>query len=223
MRITEIPLGMVSAYLIHTDNKAILVDTGMPGHGNKIMAKIDSIGIKPGEVILIAITHSHQDHIGGIHEVRQLITAPAAVQKEDAPYLQEGKSAPVIPQSGLGRLAVKATGANKAKEIIPPLYPKIVVEEEYDLEQLGFPGKLLHTPGHTAGAMTVYIPELKAACIGDLLMRSLFIFGRAGLPKIAQSQETVIRSLEKLLTLDIETFYASHGGAVPRKDVERLV
>jgi glyoxylase-like metal-dependent hydrolase (beta-lactamase superfamily II) len=152
-----------------------------------------------------------------------LSTAPAAIQKEDAPYLQEGRSAPVIPQSGLGKLLVKATGADKAKEIVPPLFPKLIVEDRYDLEEIGLTGKLVHTPGHTAGGLTVYIPELRAACIGDLLMRSLFIFGRAGLPKIAESHETVVRSLEKLLALDIETFYASHGGAIPRKDVERLV
>ncbi len=223
MQITEISLGMVSAYLVHNEQSAILVDTGMPGHGNKILAKIASLAIKPEAVKLIVITHSHEDHIGGVHELREQIVAPVAIQKEAAPYIQEGKSAPVVPQSGLGRLLVKMTGAGKDKEIIPPLYPGIVVEDAYDLQELGFDGQLLHTPGHTAGAMSLYLPELKAACIGDLLMRGMFIFGRAGLPKIADSLETVKTSLKKLLDLDIEMFYASHGGAIPRQDVEKLI
>lgn len=223
MHITEISLGMVSSFLVHQNEKAILVDAGMPGHGNKILEKIESVGLTPDSIALIVITHSHQDHIGGIHEVRHLITAPVAIQKEDAPYLQEGKSAPVIPQSGLGTLLVNASGAGSEREIIPPLFPQITVDEEYSLDEFGFEGTLLHTPGHTAGAMSVYLPKAKAACIGDLVMRSLFIFGRPGLPKIAESQETVKKSLRKLLDLGVESFYASHGGMIKRNRIERFL
>ena len=52
-----------NAFLIKTDNKNILIDTG---YGRNLFDNIDKYSIKPEEIDIILITHMHGDHIGGM-------------------------------------------------------------------------------------------------------------------------------------------------------------
>ena len=54
-----------NCYIIHNNKYALIVDPG--SEGEKIISKIDSLGVK---VIGILITHYHFDHIGALEEVR---------------------------------------------------------------------------------------------------------------------------------------------------------
>ena len=53
----------INAFLIETDNKAILVDAGL---GKKLLANLEACKKLPESIDAILLTHMHGDHIGGL-------------------------------------------------------------------------------------------------------------------------------------------------------------
>jgi glyoxylase-like metal-dependent hydrolase (beta-lactamase superfamily II) len=51
------------------DDELTLVDTGLEGAGEEILAALQSLGRRPDELTRILITHADRDHVGGLAEV----------------------------------------------------------------------------------------------------------------------------------------------------------
>ncbi|HKB47366.1 MAG TPA: MBL fold metallo-hydrolase, partial [Ktedonobacterales bacterium] len=54
-----------SAYLIVEPEGLTVIDTGLPGSGDKIVRYLRRIGQEAGAVRRILLTHQHADHVGG--------------------------------------------------------------------------------------------------------------------------------------------------------------
>ncbi len=67
--------------------------------------------------------------------------------------------------------------------------------------------QVLHTPGHTPGHLSFYFPEEKVLFSGDLDMVK---FGPYYGDK-ASSIDATIESLERLATIEVETYLSAHG------------
>ncbi len=60
-----VPSSM-SCFLLQTEGKNILLDTGLGAPTSQLFQKLEELGVKPDELGLIYITHLHPDHIGGM-------------------------------------------------------------------------------------------------------------------------------------------------------------
>ena len=89
LSVIPIKLGLVKSFIIKGD-KAVIVDTGYPGNGERILDNLRKNGIEPSDVSLIIITHGHIDHYGSADELRKLTGAPVAMHRADAEYLKKG-------------------------------------------------------------------------------------------------------------------------------------
>lgn len=57
----------VNAFLVQTDGKNVLIDTGLGGGlGGEIVHSLALLNISPADIDIILITHMHFDHIGGL-------------------------------------------------------------------------------------------------------------------------------------------------------------
>src|SRR5438270_3443529 len=112
----------------------------------------------------IVITHAHIDHVAGAHKLRALTEAPVYMNERDMELLD-----------GLD-VQAKWLGVDT-----PPRTPVDVPAYDGSVLRLG-PAEfhVLHTPGHTQGSLSLWIPEENKLIAGDTLFRDSI--GRTDLP-----------------------------------------
>ena len=147
------------------------------------------------QVKAIVITHAHIDHIGGAQKLKAATGAPVYLNHNDT-FLYDA----LDMQAGwLG--------------IPTPARTEIDSElRDGDLLQLGAAELLaLHTPGHTPGSVSLWIPSENKLIAGDTLFRDSI--GRTDLPG-GDGRKILDSIREKLLTLPEDAIVIpGHGGA----------
>lgn len=130
----------------------------------------------------IVITHAHIDHIGGAQKLKAATGAPVYMNENDAALCDQLE----IQAAWLGMKPPERT------EIDTPA-------REGDVLNLGAtPFHVLHTPGHTQGSISLWIPAENKVIAGDTLFRDSI--GRTDLP--GGDGRQILRSIQgKLLTL----------------------
>jgi hydroxyacylglutathione hydrolase len=145
------------------------------------------------KVTAILITHAHIDHIGGAQKLKQATGAPVYMNANDL----ELKKMLGIQASWLG--------------MPEPEQPEIDVPIKEGDRLIVGPAEfhVLHTPGHTQGSVSLWIPSEGKLVAGDTLFRDSI--GRTDLP--GGDGHQILRSIrDKLLPLPPETIVIpGHG------------
>jgi hydroxyacylglutathione hydrolase len=206
--IITVNFGFVKSYIIIGEKNLILIDTGLPGSTNKIIKKIEETGFKTDQVSLIILTHAHLDHLGSVKQLQKITGAKVAIHKNDAPYLIEGKSAEVTPISGFGKLIMWMV-KNRSR-IIDGTKPDILIEDEIGLYDYGVKGKVLSTPGHTEGSVSIFLDSGK--CLTGDTIGSTFRKPTYGM--FCNDINMLKESIVKIKNSNAKEVYLSHGGKI---------
>jgi hydroxyacylglutathione hydrolase len=89
-----------------------------------------------------------------------------------------------------------------------PIDPDIIVKERYEIEKKDPVVYLIHTPGHTAGSMSVIVDNVHAI-VGDTMFN---IFPHTVFPPFANDVHALLESWQKLIETGCTHFYPGHGG-----------
>ena len=202
--IHQVPLGVSNAYLLESDASLVLVDAGLPGSADAILAAVDALGKPP---TLIYITHAHVDHYGSANAIRAATGAPIAVHQADAATMAAGES-PLGQIRDLDWVSDTTLPLiERAIAILEPTEPDIILEDGDRLDEYGLDGYVLHTPGHTPGSSTLIVDD-QYAFAGDLVSAT-------GSPHAQNSYAfswlRVAESLARLQELDPTLTFAGHG------------
>jgi glyoxylase-like metal-dependent hydrolase (beta-lactamase superfamily II) len=218
MRITRIKLSFSNAYLVQ-DRHTILVDTGMPGEERKILRAAQKAGVKASDIRLILHTHGHVDHAGSTAALAKLLGVPTAGHCADEALLRTGRMNPLQPLRLEARLIKPLVD-----KPFPPAAPDLLVDETTDLAEFGVQGRLLETPGHTAGSISLLLPNGEAI-VGDVMMGGFMggnlLGSRPNCHYFADNLAAVRQSIHALLAAGVKTFYVGHGGPLARDAVAR--
>lgn len=215
---------MINCFLIKGEKKHILVDTGVPNSETKIIKQLKKHNIKPEDIGLIIITHGHIDHFGSAKELKDILKIPILMHGFDKVALQTGKSMfeTLKPNHKIWDIVLKP---KLAKDTASPCLPDVVLDEneEYDLSIYGIKGKVIHTPGHTPGSLSVVL-ENGEAIIMDLASSGILLGGiifnsRMKHPPFHDNLDQVKKSINKILSLKTEKFYLGHGNPVSKKSL----
>lgn len=203
--VIPIRLGFVKSFLIKGDGSLILVDTGTPGSEQRFVNRIKRLGFNPSQISLIIITHAHNDHSGSVKELKKITGAKVAVHKDDARFLINGESAEITPSSKIGR--VLAYFIKNGKTRFDGVIPDILIENEMGLNSFGIKGKVISTPGHTLGSISIVLDSGKCI-LADILMS----IGSLSYSCFSNNVAMLKDSLLKIINLNVKEVYISHGG-----------
>jgi len=210
MEIHPLSARGVNCYLIK-DEGLVLVDGGMPKWGKKLSKQLGDLSIEPKDISLLLVTHGHWDHIGSASQVKAMTDCEVAINHREKDWLEQGlKVTP--PGVGLwGKLIALFSRLYSRLVKFPGTPADLALEDEdFSLEPYGIPGKVIHTPGHTAGSMSLLL-DSGEAFVGDLAMNGLPLRIGPGMPAVAEDIDTVRESWQLLLDRGATWIYPGHG------------
>lgn len=213
-RIHPITLGVDHCYILQ-DEGCIMIDGGSPKQAKSFLEALEKLPVEPEDVQLIVLTHGHWDHVGSAKDIKGITGAELALHQQEKDWLE--KSLKPLPPgvTTWGHMFVKIMALFMPFVHIPATDVDIVLgDEELSLARYGIPGKIIHTPGHSMGSVSVSL-ETGAAFVGDLAMGEFPLRLSPGLPIMAEDMQKVRESWRVLLDAGTQTIYPAHGKPFP--------
>jgi glyoxylase-like metal-dependent hydrolase (beta-lactamase superfamily II) len=203
-------LNFVNCYLVREADGFSLIDTGLPGSADDILAAARQLG---APIRRIVITHAHMDHVGSVDALVEKL-GPDKVE-----LVSNARSVPLLrkpPNTSLqaNEPQVKIKGGVRTINAQPTL---LLAEGDLigSLRAIDTPG---HLPGHLSFLDerdgTLYAGDA-LICKGGLTVSGFapwfFPFPNFG----TWDKATAVASAKKLLAYPIELFASGHGAIQP--------
>jgi glyoxylase-like metal-dependent hydrolase (beta-lactamase superfamily II) len=208
-RIPTAPADFINSYLLQGDDGTlVLVDAGMRGAHTKILGALAGLGLAPGDVTHLLLSHAHNDHTGGARKVVDATSAQVQTHEREAVYVREGRMPAVDPSTRGGRLMARLPGRATG-------FAEVGVDgtfEDGDVLPVAGGITVVHTPGHTPGHCSFLHPR------SGVLITADAIFNVRGLRYSFRNSCTDVRlsraSAQRLGELDFEVAGFTHGAHV---------
>lgn len=220
--IHQLSLGVCNCYLIKEEG-LILVDAGSPNQGEKFLKQLKDLSIEPKDISLILLTHGHFDHIGSANELKKLTGGKVAINQHEKDWVEQALK-PIPPGISLwGKIFGTILKMYVSLLNFPGTPVDLVLEDkEFSLESYGIHGKVLYTPGHSSGSMSILL-DTGDAFVGDSAMNGLPMRIGAGMPVFAEDIGALKESWRLLLTRGAKWIYPAHGKPFKADVLEKLL
>lgn len=193
----------------------IVIDGGDPQKIQKFKYGLEKASIKPEEIRLIILTHGHWDHVGSAKDIKDFTRAKILLHRRDMHLLDCFPPAQPPGFTPWGKFIIAALKLSTRSTRIPTFEVDIVAgDEQISLVDYGIPGRVIHTPGHSWGSVSVLL-DSGEVFVGDLAMNMFPIRLSPGLPPFGDDIQMIRDSWRKLLTLGAKTVYPAHGKPFP--------
>lgn len=179
-------------YLIDASESLVLVDSGVGLNTEKIVENVKEAGYNPEYIEYLIGTHKHIDHIGGNRFFKDSFNCKVVMHELDAEAVESGDQF--------------TTGAQLYGVTLRPCKVDMKINQTTDLNvgQLNF--KLIHTPGHTPGSISVLLEKG-----GNRILFGQDIHGPIE-PSWGSDIDQYCRSMKLLLSLNADILCEGHFG-----------
>ena len=181
-----------SIYLLDL-GELVLIDTWAGTSVDPIIHNIKELGLDPGNLSTVVLTHCHIDHVGGAHELKKRFGVRIIIHDLDAAAVETWDK--------------NLTGASWYGVNFAPLPVDVKLTKDEELLYFGTQKVVcLHTPGHTPGSISLYLDkEDKRVLFGQDIHGPFFAEFGANMSHWQKSMET-------LLALDADILCEGHFG-----------
>ncbi len=194
--------------------RPVLVDTGNPGNADLVIKTLARFGFAPRDLALILLTHAHGDHLGSANALRERTGAPIALHGADLEMARSGHQD--LRPAGLDGRLLKRFFSDHFEAV----EPDIVLDGQTSLEAYGLDARVIQTPGHTPGSVSVILPDGQAV-IADVVRGDFVLPNRPTRHLFADDLSIVASSIQRLLGLPLTTLHPGHGLAFSEASLAR--
>ena len=215
-------LGINFCYLIQADGW-IMYDTGPGFSVSEIVKWIESIPVELNEIQLIILSHGHFDHAGAATELKNITGAKIVIHEEDSEMFQNGQAELPTAVTTWGKIT---------KAMMKPVMSifkfdgseadLIISDDGLSLEEYGIPGRIVHTPGHTPGSISVLL-ESGDAFVGCLTHNGPPFRLSPNHPIFAEDMASLWKSWNMLIEKGVKTIYPGHGQPFPVEEIIKVM
>ncbi len=195
----------------------ILVDCGYNGFMQVIEEALEEQGLTASKLTKIIITHHDHDHMGALAALKEKYPSIQIVASNiEAPYISGTEKSLRLVQAEAAQVNLpeeqKSFGLAFC-ELLKGVIPAAVDIKVKDGDFFDWCGgcKIVATPGHTPGHISLYLPEHNTIITGDgaVVEEGQLVVAN---PLYALNLMEAKQSLEKLLSYKGATFICYHGG-----------
>lgn len=184
---------------IETDTGLLLVDVGPEGELDGLERALGAVGFELVDIEQVLLTHHDADHAGGLDALRDRTDVVVSAHPNEAPHV-EGDEDPV-------------KGAGDARYPPTPVDERIQDGDEFDTN--AGPVRVVETHGHTAGHVSLYVPDQRLLVAGDALTSDTDAPLAGPKPDYTVDMDAAAASVDRLAGLDIDHVICHHGGYAP--------
>lgn len=202
-----------------------LIDCGYEETSEELEHELKVLGVEPEDLTGVIITHDDHDHLGGLRFLKQRnknLKVICGEHEEDSVsgkikserLVQAENSLNTIPEE------YKEWALNfieKLKKV-----QRFAVDEVF-CDNAIFEDELIavHTPGHTKGHISLFLPKEKTVIAGDALVIENGEFNIAN-PAFTLDMQQALKSVEKIKNLNPCKIICYHGGIMDKNVNEKL-
>ena len=161
---------VVNSYLIVDADGVTIIDAGLPRYWKLLEKELAAIGKSPDDVRALILTHGDTDHIGFAAQLYREKGIAARIHEAD---VDRARLKVKKPNTGWGPIKIGPvvgflwySSRHGGLRIKPATELKTVADNDV-LDVPGSP-RIIHTPGHTPGSVTVHVPAVDALFLGEL-------------------------------------------------------
>ncbi|MBM7646202.1 glyoxylase-like metal-dependent hydrolase (beta-lactamase superfamily II) [Scopulibacillus daqui] len=226
MKIIDLPIefayngqkNIIYPSLIILNNELTLVDTGYTNFITLIENEILKHGYEMKQLKHIIITHYDDDHIGSLYDFKNKYPWINIIASEtESKYISGEMKAERLVQAEdmLGKLPNEAIEfGNRFIQQLKNLKHVPVDTKVNDGDMiLENQCRVIATPGHTSGHISLYFPSLQSVITGDAAVNENQELVIAN-PHYCLNIKKAEQSLRKIKNLKADAYYCYHGGTL---------
>jgi len=197
--------GKCMSYLVKGTRKNLLIDTGLPWETEQLEKQLNSVGVTREDIHIVALTHEHLDHIGGVPAFSPRTVVAAHTLAANKIGMQDE----FVMMSKAFRFNADA------------YHVDIHLHHGTNIDLGGCTLCALHAPGHSSGSICLYEPDRQLLFTGD----TIFANGILGGIFPSGSISDYALTLRHLSSLRVRELYPGHGkvSLTPTEDFDKAI